>query len=242
MRYFGGKQRIAKPLSEFLNSQLTEGQTFIDLFCGSCNVVSNIRQDVARYANDKNKYLPVMFQQLQQGFKLPREVSDEVYQMVKTMPEDTLEQIATKCFVGFGCSFAGKWWGGYARGGEGRNYAENAYNSTMKKVAKMQDVGFFCMDYSDFVCPTGSLVYCDIPYKGTTQYSAVGAFDHGAFYAWAKEQKQCRILVSEYKHNVPEGAKIVWEHTSKKDIRNKDGEQEATTEVLFEFVTLTKGE
>ena len=30
MRYFGGKQRISKPLSKFLNSQL-KNQTFIDL-------------------------------------------------------------------------------------------------------------------------------------------------------------------------------------------------------------------
>ena len=235
MRYFGGKQRIAKPLSEFLNAQLVPGQVCIDLFCGSCNVISNIRQDVKRYANDKNKYLPVLFERIQQGLKLPKEVPEEMYYMVKDMPEDTLEQIATKGFIGFGCSFGGKWWGGYARGGEGRNYAENAYNSTMKKSAKMQDVSFFCMDYSDFVCPEDSLVYCDIPYKNTTQYSAVGNFDHEKFYSWMREQKQCRILVSEYKHNVPTDAVIVWEHNSKKDIRNKDGVQEATIEVLFEI-------
>ena len=236
MRYFGGKQRIAKPLSEFLNSQLTEGQTFVDLFCGSCNVVSNIRQDVKRYANDKNKYLPVLFERLQHGMQLPTNVSQEDYYKVKGMPETCLEDIALKVFVGFGCSFAGKWWGGYARGGKDRNYAENAYNSTMKKANKMKDVGFFSMDYSEFVCSVDSLVYCDIPYKGTTQYSAVGAFDHEAFYTWAKSQKQCRILVSEYKHNVPEGAIIIWEHKSKKGIRNKDGVQETTVEVVFEFI------
>ena len=31
MHYFGGKQRISKPLSKFLNSQLKENQTFVDL-------------------------------------------------------------------------------------------------------------------------------------------------------------------------------------------------------------------
>ena len=236
MQYFGGKQRIAKPLSAFLNSQLTEGQTFVDLFCGSCNVVSNIRQDVKRYANDKNKYLPVMFERIQHGFKLPTEISEEEYYIVKAMPSDTLEQIATKCFVGFGCSFSDKWWGGYARNKRGDDFCKNAYNSTLRKSDKMKDVGFFSMDYSEFLCPADSLVYCDIPYKGTTQYSAVGAFDHEAFYTWAKSQKQCRILVSEYEHNVPEGARVVWEHKSKKDIRNKDGVQEKTVEIVFEFV------
>lgn len=31
MQYFGGKQRINKPLNKFLNSQLKENQTFVDL-------------------------------------------------------------------------------------------------------------------------------------------------------------------------------------------------------------------
>lgn len=236
MQYFGGKQRIAKPLSEFLNSQLTEGQTFVDLFCGSCNVVSNIRQDVTRYANDKNKYLPVLFERLQHGMQLPTNVTQEDYYKVKDMPETCLEDIALKAFVGFGCSFAGKLWGGYAKNAISHNYALSAVNSLAKKSSKMKDVGFFSMDYSEFLCPADSLVYCDIPYNGTTQYSAVGAFDHESFYTWARSQKQCRILVSEYKHNVPDGARIVWEHNSRKSIRNKDGVQEETVEVLFEFV------
>ena len=87
MRYFGGKQRIAKPLCEFLNASLSEGQIFIDLFCGSCNVVSNIRQDVKRYANDKNKYLPTLFKCLQQGMILPDDISAEDYYRIKEMPE-----------------------------------------------------------------------------------------------------------------------------------------------------------
>jgi DNA adenine methylase len=235
MQYFGGKQRIAKPLSEFLNDQIKPGGIFVDLFCGSCNVVSNIRQDVIRIANDKNEYLIAMWQELQNGFKLPTEVSEEVYQRVKAMPSDTRVQKATKAFVGFGCSFGGKWWKGYARGGEGRNYAENAHNSTMKKASKLKDVTFHNKSFEDFVLPEGAIVYCDIPYKGTTQYSAVGGFPHELFYAWAKKQTHCTLLVSEYKHNVPEGGAIVWEYKSKKDIRNKGGAQEETIEVLWKF-------
>lgn len=235
MQYFGGKQRIAKPLSEFLNAQMESGQVFVDLFCGSCNVVSNIRQDVERYANDKNKYLPTLFSQLQKGMVLPTSVSEEFYQEVKQLPDSSLENMAIKAFIGFGCSFAGKWWGGYARGGEGRDYALNAYNSTMKKMSKMRDVKFINMDYYDFICPKGALVYCDIPYKNTTQYSAVGEFDHDKFYSWVKDQVDCRILISEYKRNVPAGAEIIWEYSSKKDIRNSLGKQENTIEVLFEF-------
>ena len=42
MQYFGGKAKIAKELSKELQSRLKEGQAFVDLFCGSCNVVSRI--------------------------------------------------------------------------------------------------------------------------------------------------------------------------------------------------------
>ena len=45
MRYFGGKQRISKQLSQYLNSQLKDNQPFVDLFCGSCNIISKIDKD-----------------------------------------------------------------------------------------------------------------------------------------------------------------------------------------------------
>ena len=82
-----------------------------------------------------------------------------------------------------------------------------------------------------------SVIYCDIPYKNTTQYSAVGNFDHDAFYRWCKEQKSNnRILISEYKHNVPCDGTILWELESKQDVMNSSGVKQKTCEVVFEFV------
>ena len=91
--------------------------------------------------------------------------------------------------VGFGCSFAGKWWGGYARGGEGRNYCQNAKNSILKKVEKLHNVYFSSTSYDDVeIEQSNSMLYCDIPYKDTTGYS-VGNFNHEQFYTWAKKMK-----------------------------------------------------
>lgn len=42
MRYFGGKHRTSKLIAEYLNSQLDPGQPFVDLFCGSCNIISKV--------------------------------------------------------------------------------------------------------------------------------------------------------------------------------------------------------
>lgn len=230
MHYFGGKQRISKPLAAFLNSQLKPGQAFYDMFCGSCNVVSKIDPNRDRIANDLHKELIAMWRYVQQGGELPDEISEEQYKQIKESGADWL-----RAFVGFGCSFAGKYWGGYARGGEGRNYCQNAKNSTLKKMETMQDVLFVTCDYQQMnIAHKSAMIYCDIPYKDSVGYS-VGAFNHEAFYTWARKQKWKghTILVSEYKHNAPEGWKVVWEYESKKDIRDKDGVQQPTVEVLM---------
>ena len=41
------------------------------------------------------------------------------------------------------------------------------------------------------------------------------------------------VVVSEYLCNVPEGWEVIWKHESKKDMRNKEGVQESTVEVLM---------
>ena len=235
MRYFGGKQRISKPLSEYLNSQLKENQPFVDLFCGSCNIVSRIDDNRLRIANDKHKYLIDMWMGIKDGYKLPNELSEEEYKYIRNNKDE--DPILTG-FVGFGCSYSGKWFGGYCRDNTGRNYCLNAKKSTLKKIKKLQDVEFTNLNYTDVNIPKGSLVYCDIPYENTTPYckSEVGEFNHDEFYEWVRTKSEIYdIYISGYKENVPKDFKIVWEHESKKDIRNKNGIQEKTIEVLMKY-------
>lgn len=240
MRYFGGKFRIAKSLAEFLNSQISENQTFVDLFCGSLNIATQIKSKNL-ILNDKHSYLIKMWEDSYHGRIYPDTVSEDEYQTIKkeyqsSEPKDP----ALIGFVGFACSFSGKWWGGYCRDNTGRNYAKNGSNSIQKKINKIKDkkVQFSSLNYSEVEIPENSVVYCDIPYKGTTQYSQkeVGSFDHDVFYKWVKDtfsNSSSRIFISEYKENIPDGFKIVWEMDSKKDIRNKNNIQQKTTEVLL---------
>ena len=229
MRYFGGKAKIAKELSKELQSRLKEGQAFVDLFCGSCNVVSKIKAPV-RIANDLHKELIALHKAVQEGWIPPSSISELEYKEIKNSNEvpDYL-----KAFVGFGCSFAGKYWGGYARGGR-QNYASCSANSLLKKHTTMQDVVFTTGSYSDIEIPNSSLIYCDIPYKDTTGYST-GSFQHESFYSWAKEMKNKghTVLVSEYLQNLPEGWNVEWKHESKMSVRNKEGVQESTVEILM---------
>lgn len=230
MQYFGGKQRISKPLAAFLNAHLKGGQAFYDVFCGSCNVISKIDHNRDRIASDVHKELIAMWRYVQAGGELPDEISEEDYYHIKESGQPW-----EKGFVGFGCSFSGKWWGGYARGGEGRSYCQNAKNSTLKKMQTMEDVILVTCSYKDInIAHKNAMIYCDIPYKNTTSYS-VGQFNHEQFYTWAKmmKWKGHTVLVSEYEHNVPEGWKAVWRYESKKDIRDKEGVQQPTVEILM---------
>ena len=236
MQYFGGKQRISKPLSEYLNSQLKEKQPFVDLFCGSCNIISKINNDRLRIANDKHYYLIEMWKALQKGWEMPNNISEEEYKYIK---EHKNENVPLTGFVGFGLSYSGKWFGGYCRDGKDRNYCLNAKNSNNKILDKIKDVKFYNLDYDEVDIPEGSLVYCDIPYKNTTQYckSEVGEFNHEEFYQWVKDNSnKYDIYISEYKENIPNDFEIVWEYKSKKDIRNKDNKKTATTEVLIKYI------
>ena len=230
MRYLGGKAKIAKPLAAFLNNQLQDEQPFVDLFCGSCNVISKIGNSRIRVANDLHYELVEMHKAVQSGkIDLPDTISEDEYNLVR---QDGVAWL--KGFVGFGLSYSGKWWGGYARDGSDRNYCMNAKNSLLKKHSTLENVQFSNGTYSDVTLPIDSLVYCDIPYKGTTKYST-GSFCHDTFYEWAvKTQADGHtVLVSEYEHNLPNGWEVVWRHESKKDIRNAAGEQEVTVEILM---------
>ena len=230
MQYFGGKAKIAKELSKELQSRLKEGQAFVDLFCGSCNVVSKIKAPV-RIANDLHKELIALHKAVQEGWIPPSSVSELEYKEIKNSNEvpDYL-----KAFVGFGCSFAGRYFEGYARG-DRQNYASGSANSLLKKHTTMQDVVFTTGSYSDIEIPNNSLIYCDIPYKSSTKKYKYGWFQHEAFYLWAKEMKEKghTVLVSEYLQNLPEGWVVEWKHESKMSVRNKEGVQESTVEVLM---------
>jgi hypothetical protein len=83
------------------------------------------------------------------------------------------------------------------------------------------------------------LVYCDIPYKNTTPYckKEVGLFDHEKFYEWVRcNSDKYEIYISEYKKNIPEDFKIIWEMESNKEIRDKENKRKETTEVLIKYI------
>ena len=54
-------------------------------------------------------------------------------------------------------------------------------------------------DYQDVEIEDNSVIYCDIPYIGTNEYTNGGeGFDHERFYGWCLRQRQ-PLYISSYK-------------------------------------------
>lgn len=67
--------------------------------------------------------------------------------------------------------------------------------SLQRLERRLDEFSFFNDDYSQIQIKPNSVVYCDIPYRGTDPYFS--DFDHDKFYAWALENEN-PIFISEY--------------------------------------------
>jgi DNA adenine methylase len=195
MQYFGGKAKIAKDVASILARY--DRPCYVEPFVGGGWVAAQVRHS-RKVLCDLNPALIAMWRGLQAGWLPPEELTEDEYAAAKLLPDtDPL-----KAFVGFGCSFGGKWFGGFARtsrsGDKVRSYVAESRRSVLRKIAAMRDAEFRCCSYAS-LRPRNCLVYCDPPYAGTTSYAAVGAFDSAAFWEWAREFSRTNtILVSEY--------------------------------------------
>ena len=65
----------------------------------------------------------------------------------------------------------------------------------LQHLQRLQYLKVSVSDYRDVSIPEGAVIYCDIPYRATSGYTA--SFDHVAFYEWAQMQTQ-PVYISEY--------------------------------------------
>lgn len=209
MKYVGSKARIAKDILPIMLKDRKDNQYFVDLFCGGCNLIDKVTG--LRIANDIQPELIALYKALQEGWLPPTEISEKEYKLIKYRDVDTMEKygkhyLAVRAFVGFGCSFGGKYFSGYSRGnatnGSPRNYIIEAYNNVMKQVPYLKGIEFTNLSYEQVALPPNSIIYCDIPYKNTTKY-AISNFDdthfYNSFYTWCRKTAEHHtIFISEY--------------------------------------------
>lgn len=229
MQYMGGKSRISKQIAEVLNSAINKDTPFVSLFCGSCAIESKVQADV-KILNDKHPYLIAMWQALQNGWTPPDVVTKEEYYRVKANMD---ENPALTGFVGFGCSFGGKWWGGYAKDKRGDDYCGQAKRGLLKDLVGIQSATFTCLDYRDLEIPDGAVVYCDPPYVNTTGYT-VGQFNTDDFWDYMRQlSKRCDVYISE--ESAPNDFECIWSKEKVRTLEKSDNVGRVKVEKLFKY-------
>lgn len=222
MRYLGGKSRIGKQIAEVI-SQFNP-QWYDEPFCGCYSVGKHI-QCKKRTAGNINLDLIMLLGAIRDGW-VPPDTTEKDYIELRSSISSPW-----RGFAGFGCSFYGKFFGGFARDAEGNNYADISRRSLLKLAPKIQGVEF---RWEKYQYHGADVVYCDPPYKGTTNYSC-GNFDHDQFWDWVRATSlSAVVLVSEYE--APEDFTAIWEKPVTTSMRGKDGNFKRT-EKLFRLDT-----
>lgn len=225
MKYMGSKARHAKEFLPLILKKRGFLQYYVEPFMGGCNSLDKVRG--RRIGSDNNPYLVALFDAVvNQGWKPPEDISESFYQKVKDNPESYDSPLVG--FVAFGCSYSGKFWGGYARGnannGSPRNYARESRANILRQAPLLKGVRFSCCSYEKLPIPKNSIIYCDIPYEGTTRYA--NEFDHSKFWKWADLQLKNghNLFVSEYQ--APKSWKCIWEKTVNSSLTANTGSKQ----------------
>ena len=228
MVYMGSKNRIAKELIPIITKDLKPNQWYVEPFVGGANMIDKIEHPY-KLGADNNKYLIALLEAVQNGQELPEHITKDEYIAVKTNKDNYPDWYVG--FVGFVCSFRGKFFGGYSgyyttKTGIQRNYIQERINNILKQ--NLDGIKLVCSSYDALDIPANSIIYCDPPYNGTTKYK--DSFDSDAFWQWCRDKAKegHTVYVSEY--NAPEDFKCIWE---KQINSNLGGTSKTATEKLF---------
>lgn len=234
MKYMGSKASIAKDILPIILKDRMENQWYYEPFMGGCNSLDKVSGK--RVGNDFNFYLASMWSSLTIGWIPPIDITREFYKEIKNNKDDYGADLVG--WVGFGCSYSGKWFGGYAgmtntKIGTVRNYMLESQKAVLKQAKLLKDVIFTSKSYDEMNFVENSIIYCDPPYEGTTKYK--DDFDHVKFWNWSRKMVKLghKVFVSEY--NAPDDFVCVWEKEVKSSLsaNGKYGSSKKSVERLF---------
>lgn len=242
MRYVGGKSRTAAAISREILSRVDADRrsVYIEPFMGGGAVFERLAPSFRlAFGGDTSPDLVMMWDAVvHDDWEPPEVVTETDYQVLRFSPAS-----AMRGFVGFGGSFGGKFFGGYARGGvnsygEPRNHQGESARAVARigeRLRKADTVTYFeNIDYRVWVPAQGDVVYCDPPYAGTQGY-AVGAFDSAEFWRWAISWAVggAHVFVSEFSAPAHPYVECVAEFPSRSSLQLPEQGRTETVERLF---------
>lgn len=234
MKYMGSKFRFQKEILEIILKDRKENQWYVEPFAGGMNVISHVGGN--RIANDYHPYLIKMWEALLNGW-IPQKIDKDLYLKIKSQPQKYDDFIVG--WAGFNCSYSGKWFGGFAgetKTKQGvRDYQNEAIKNVTSQIEKLKGCVFSNKSYLDLEIPQNSIIYCDPPYYGTTEYKGVN-FNYDLFWNWVREKsKNNLVFVSEY--SAPNDFVEVWSKIAKSSLsaNGKIGGNKNSLEKLFVY-------
>ena len=239
MKYMGSKSRIKKHIVPIIQELIDKNEikTYIEPFVGGANVIDSIVCE-NRIGGDLHDKLIALFEHVQSGGELPLEVPKQLYDDVRLNKNTCKYEDWFVGAVGFLASYNGRYFdGGYAKTivsktGATRNYYDEAKRNLEQQSPKLQDINFINCDYKSFSDVQGCLIYCDIPYKDTKQFSVSKNFNHDEFWDWVRDMSENNIvIVSEL--NAPDDFECIWEQPVTRTQDNR--KRETSVEKLFVF-------
>jgi DNA adenine methylase len=238
----GSKARFSKEILQIILKDRKQNQTYVELFAGGMNVICDVNG--SRIANDKNKHLIAMFKGLQNGNTRPNDIPKELYDKAR-IEYNNDKNIEFDDFmigwIGWMGSANGRFFdGGYSgksntKIGTVRDYIKEAISNIEKQIPKLNGIEFVNLDYKDVLIPKKSIIYCDIPYENTKQYSTSKGFNHFEFWDYARKlsTEGHSVFISEY--NAPKDFKCIWSKDAKSSLsaNGQIGGNKVSTERLF---------
>lgn len=221
MRYNGGKSRLARRIVDHL--PLDVPGVIWEPFMGGGAITAELcrraPEGASIVASDAFAPLVSMWMAVQGGWLPPERdapLADDAWRAAKSLPDSD----PFKAFVGFGCSFGGKWFGGHARIDTGGQTFYDESRRNVQAIAAAFKRAELLIDRIDFLSvePQGGngLIYCDPPYAGTQGYQ-MGPFDHELFWqlcaSWV--HMGWRVFVSEFTAPVDVRTNTIWQHGRK---------------------------
>ena len=214
MKYMGSKNRIAKHILPIILKDRKENQYYVEPFVGGANMIDKV--DGNRIGADNNEYLIAMWQGLQENKSRPYLIEKELYSKARDFFNKSEYSTFDKFmigWIGWMGSYNGRFFdGGYSGHSVGkRDYITEQIRNTENQISKIKEIHFVYSSYDKLEIPNNSIIYCDIPYKDTKQYSSSKNFNHNNFWNWAREKSQDghEVFISEY--NAPDDFKCIWQ-------------------------------